>query len=247
MTTDVQMLLTDEHRQSYRRNGYVTLRNVLPISDIDRLEQRFLGLVYEYCGQRFTSAHSEEFAQFLIANRELERKLYDGIRGFPWLTEFGCIPPLASIINALHGESSGLMSKIPFRLDLPGVTRELAVWHQDYFYVKGNTDIITAWIPLQDTPYERGCLLVMPQSHELGPLNHDAQVLGKRHYPTAVFEREVRYVPMAKGDLLLFNSLLLHSSGLNISQTPRFSVQCRYTKLSLPADASMGEVIPLPV
>ena len=40
--------------------------------------------------------------------------------------------------------------------DLPGVTRELAVWHQDYRYVRGNTDIVTAWVPLQDTPYVRG-------------------------------------------------------------------------------------------
>ena len=137
------------------------------------------------------------------------------------------------------------MSKIPFRIDLPGVTRELAIWHQDYRYVQGNTEIITAWIPLQDTPYIRGCLMVMPGSHAMGILAHDVDVLDKRHFPSEIFQREVRYVEMQRGDILLFHSLLLHSSNLNMSQTTRLSIQARYTILSAPTDPSMGEVISL--
>ena len=62
-----------------------------------------------------------------------------------------------------------IRSKIPLRFDLPGVSRELAIWHQDYWYVKGNVDVVTAWVPMQDTPYELGCVMVMPGSHKLGP------------------------------------------------------------------------------
>ncbi|MBK6632542.1 MAG: phytanoyl-CoA dioxygenase family protein [Betaproteobacteria bacterium] len=148
-------------------------------------------------------------------------------------------------MSDLLGGRAGLMGKIPFRIDLPGVTRELAVWHQDYRYVRGNTDIITAWVPLQDTPYVRGCLMVMPGSQELGIIEHDHEVLGKRHSPSGVFGREVRYVEMRRGDLLLFHSLLLHSSTLNMSPTVRLSIQARYSALSAPTDPSMGQVIPV--
>lgn len=87
--------------------------------------------------------------------------------------------------------------------------------------------------------------MVMPKSHKLGILEHDQEVLGKRHFPSGVFDREVRYVEMKRGDLLLFHSLLLHSSGLNMSPTVRISIQARYSALSAPTDQSMGSVIPV--
>lgn len=221
------------------------MRGALPVDLLDRLEASWLGLVEAWGGRRFEGAQSEELAQFLLENRELERKLYDGIREYPWLAELGACREIAGPVTDLLGEPAGLMGKIPFRIDLPGVTRELAVWHQDYRYVRGNTGIVTAWVPLQDTPYVRGCLMVMPGSHELGILEHDREVFGKRHYPSGIFGREVRYVEMQRGDLLLFHSLLLHSSGLNMSPTPRLSIQARYSALSAPTDPSMGSVIPV--
>ncbi len=87
--------------------------------------------------------------------------------------------------------------------------------------------------------------MVMPGAHALGILDHDMEVLGKRHFPSGIFEREVRYIEMQKGDLLLFHSLLPHSSGLNMSATVRLSVQARYSALSMPIDIAMGEVIPI--
>jgi ectoine hydroxylase-related dioxygenase (phytanoyl-CoA dioxygenase family) len=65
----------------------------------------------------------------------------------------------------------------------------------------------------------------------------------KRHYPSGIFDREVRYVEMRRGDLLLFHSLLLHSSGINLSDCARLSLQPRYTCLDDETDPSMGEVI----
>src|SRR5690606_4704806 len=104
---------------------------------------------------------------------------------------------------------------------------------------------VTAWIPLQDTSFIEGCLLVMPGSQELGVLAHDRLVLGKRHFPSGIFERDVRYIEMKRGDLLLFNSLLLHSSGVNLSDHARLSVQARYSRMKDPTDPSMGAVIPV--
>lgn len=191
--------LTDGQKQQYQQDGFLLIRQALPSVAVEQVEAEFLGLVEKWGGRRFDSVQSKDLAQFLLENRELERKLYDEIRHFPWLVEFGRSAEIAQPVSQLLGERAGLMAKIPFRIDLPGVTRELAVWHQDYRYVQGNTEIITAWMPLQDTPYARGCLMVMPGSQSMGILDHDMEVLGKRHFPSGVFGREVRYIEMQKG------------------------------------------------
>lgn len=234
--------LTGEQKKKYKKYGFILIRDVLPLEKINHIEKKFLEMIEEWSGGIFKSTQPEGLAKFLLGNRELERKLYDGVRHFSWLSDFCKIEEIARPVSELIGSASGVMEKIPFRIDLPRVIRELAVWHQDYNYVKGNTEVITAWIPLQHTSYATGCLMVMPGSQNLGVLNHDMSVLGKRHFPSDIFEREVRYVEMQKGDLLLFNSLLLHSSGLNISSIVRLSIQARYSALSSATDAAMGRV-----
>jgi ectoine hydroxylase-related dioxygenase (phytanoyl-CoA dioxygenase family) len=216
----------------------------VPEEQIDILERHLLDLAAELGAGRFTSLQSPDFARRLLDDRELERNLYDRVRTYSWLADFALQEGVAGPAAELLGEPSGLMSKIPVRIDLPGVVRELAVWHQDFHYVRGNEGIVTAWIPLQDTPYIRGCLMVMPGSHDSGRLDHDVEVLGKRHFPSGVFHNPVQYVEMRRGDLLLFNSLLLHSSSLNMSDTVRLSIQARYSALSAQTDPSMGSLIP---
>lgn len=230
---------------TYETEGFCLIKGAVPAQVLDTLEARIISLVHEWTGINYGSTRSVEFANALSNDRDLERRLYDRVRDFDWLQTFSLAPEITRHVKALLGNEICLMSKIPLRLDIPQVVREIAVWHQDYWYVKGNTQIVTAWIPLQDTSYAEGCLLVMPGSHELGPLDHDKTILAKRHYPSGIFEREVRYVEMKRGDLLLFNSLLLHSSGINISDRARLSVQARFSRMDAPTDASMGKVIPI--
>lgn len=237
------MQLSESQKADYLNKGYILLKRAISQESLNLLETRFLSLVSEWGGRDFNSAQSPELAEFLLHNRDLERRIYDGIRAFSWLEEFSLQPEITNPIKDILGNNIALMSKIPFRIDLPGVTRELAVWHQDYKYVMGNEEIVTAYTTLQDTPYIRGCLMVMPGSHKLGALNHDAEVLGKRHYPSNIFDREVRYVEMERGDLLLFNALLLHSLGLNLSSTAMLTVQSRYSERDAPTHPAMGKLI----
>lgn len=230
---------------NYEEDGYVVLRNAVSARVLDDLDANVTRLVREWTGQNVGSTRTKAFADLLLSDRELERRLYNEVRTFDWLPSFSSDEGLTAAVSTIMGPKFGLFSKIPMRFDLPAVIRELAVWHQDYWYVKGNVDVVTAWIPLQDTAYNLGCLMVMPGSHKLGALNHDGEALGKRHFPTNVFDRQVRYVEMKRGDILLFNSLLLHSSGMNIADTARLSVQARYTPLDGAVDPGMGTVIPL--
>ncbi len=77
------MSLNESQLNQYEQDGYLILRKALPDELLDTLEHRFLELVKEWGGRTFSSAQLPELAQFLLENRELETKLYDGIRTFP--------------------------------------------------------------------------------------------------------------------------------------------------------------------
>jgi phytanoyl-CoA hydroxylase len=127
-------------------------------------------------------------------------------------------------------------------MDMPNWIKEMAHWHQDYFYVKGNEKVVTVWFPMQDTKYIHGCLSVMPKSHLLGSVTHDLPI-GKKMIPQNIFNNDIKLVEMNKGDILLFSALLLHSSNINISKEIRYSMQPRFTPLTENTDEDMKGVI----
>lgn len=241
-------LQTNDLLQKYANDGYVLIEQAIPPDALTIFENNFLSFVQQKCCHYFDSMCSNAITNYLLNNRDAEKSLYENIRSCDWLSSFcSGIYVTKHISNLLGQKHIDLLSKIVFRIDLPFVTRELAVWHQDYWYVQGNTDIVTAWIPICDTFYHHGCLLVMPGSHKLGILNHDQNLLKKRHMPSGIFQNVVKYVEMKRGDLLLFHSLFLHSSGLNISDCTRFSIQARFSRPDLPTSAAMGNRIHLTI
>ena len=232
-------------REEYERDGYVIGRGIVPSNRIDELLSRFLSLTNELSGSSYAGAYDPALSARLSDDHILQSTVYDAVRKPNWLVEFSKTPSLVDAVRSIAGKQIGLFSKIPFRIDVPREIKELAVWHQDHFYVKGNISIVTAWIPMQDTNYLNGCLSVMPGSHKLGPVKHDVTVLAKRHFPSAHLDRAIRLVEIEKGDVLFAHSCLLHSGNINLSDAPRYSVQARYTLLGEQTDPSMGEVIPL--
>jgi len=92
--------------------------------------------------------------------------------------------------------------------------------HQDYGYFPHRGVSMTAAIlHLDDAPDAKGCVRVYPRSHKLGPL----AAIGQDHHVDA--ERfplsGATPIEAEAGDLLVFNYLTVHGSGLNISDEPR--------------------------
>jgi phytanoyl-CoA hydroxylase len=90
--------------------------------------------------------------------------------------------------------------------------------HQDYYYFPHTSDSMTAAIiHFDDAPIEKGCLRVIPGSHKLGPLD---AVGDDRHLPGYAIE-DATPIPAGTGDVIFFNYMLIHGSGLNLSNEPR--------------------------
>ena len=90
--------------------------------------------------------------------------------------------------------------------------------HQDYpYFPHAGNSMTAAIIHFDDAPIEKGCLRVVPGSHKLGPLEPEGE---DRHLPGFAIE-DAAPLPAKAGDVIFFNYLLIHGSGLNLSSEPR--------------------------
>ncbi|MCA1654068.1 MAG: phytanoyl-CoA dioxygenase family protein [Sphingomicrobium sp.] len=92
--------------------------------------------------------------------------------------------------------------------------------HQDYpYFPHARHSMIAAIIHFDDAPEEKGCLRVYPGSHRLGPI----EAIGDDHHaPEDRFPIErATPIPAKAGDAIFMSYLLVHGSGVNVSDEPR--------------------------
>lgn len=210
----------------FDRYGFYLARGLLSQEDLNLVEIRAIAAVSRNY-KAITGLNDADWVSHAINNPNCVTRVYDEIRDDNVFIDLGRTPSVTRIVKELVREPK-LYRKVPFRIDVPFETKELAFWHQDDYYVKGNDEELTVWIPLYDTNVQHGALQVMPGSHTNGRVPHTFSV-GKKSLPTCIYENEIRYVEMRRGDALFFSSFLLHSSSLNISDQIRYSIQLRYT------------------
>lgn len=92
--------------------------------------------------------------------------------------------------------------------------------HQDYpYFPHERHSMIAVIIHFDDAPVEKGCLRVVPGSHKLGPLPAVGQ---DHHLPEDQYPIEAALaVPAKAGDAIFMSYLLVHGSGVNVSDEPR--------------------------
>lgn len=109
-------------------------------------------------------------------------------------------------------------------------------WHQDYGYWYHNFVLFpwlcSAYIAVDSSTRENGCLQVIPGSHQVGRIDHvlsgDQAGADKERVGEILKRMELVYVEMDPGDTLFFDCNLLHRSDQNRSERPRWSMICAY-------------------
>lgn len=112
--------------------------------------------------------------------------------------------------------------------------------HQDNGVVlpeADQTDMLTVWFPLWDVTVENGCLVVWPQSHRQGLLDH-CPSQGDLQIPGKLLNGKARAMPMKRGDVLLMHKLTIHASHANHSDNVRWSFDLRYNPIGQPTGRS---------
>jgi phytanoyl-CoA hydroxylase len=92
--------------------------------------------------------------------------------------------------------------------------------HQDYpYFPHERHSMIAVILHFDDAPEEKGCLRVYPGTHKLGPLEAVGQ---DHHVPEDVYPiAGATPIPAKAGDAIFLSYLLVHGSGVNVSNEPR--------------------------
>ncbi len=113
-------------------------------------------------------------------------------------------------------------------------------WHQDYGYWYQNgvlkPDLCSVSIAVDRATKENGCLQVLKGSHKMGRVEHiltgDQAGADMERVNIARQRMELVDCVMNPGDALFFHANLLHASGRNDSEFPRWSMICCYNARS---------------
>lgn len=226
----------------FRQEGYLFFRSVM--SDrvqiaAHRVREKLSGLGWIRNGDAVLagpSACSVGDAAFTVGLRAVL-----GLRSVHDLTRD---PGLRSILDCLFGEPIVAQPRTTPRIVYPASSNpnsETAA-HQDYHYVQGSLDTVTAWLPLMDIPREAGSLEVLEGSHLRGL----CRTMGGSKYRCATASVDLRSndwrgADFQLGDVLLFSCLTVHRALQNASRLLRLSVDCRFQPVnSTMADSSLS-------
>jgi len=96
--------------------------------------------------------------------------------------------------------------------------------------MQGSINGMVAWIPLVDIDQELGSIKVVPGSHRRGLQSE--QKSGSFGLVHGYNEGDFVSFDMKQGDIILFNSFLVHKSGDNTTDDIRWSCHMRYNDLA---------------
>lgn len=219
--------------EAYVRRGYAVLRGVLDedgCAEARAESERLMGL----CGadQRRYAARLELETDHLAAEdrsgmEAVIRKIEPISDLSPLFATMATRSSVAGPARAVLGGDVGLFED-KLNLKLPGGSPY--PWHQDWACCwRAHTDeLVTCFVYLDAADETNGCLQVVPGSH-LGRPIHPFRGAGQFEVDPGAFDaRQAVPVPLAAGDMIIFDPYLLHSSDLNRGTSPRRAIIYTY-------------------
>ncbi|MCY0879669.1 MAG: phytanoyl-CoA dioxygenase family protein [Firmicutes bacterium] len=204
-------MIASQELQQYWEQGYVVLPDCLDASVLDEVEsrldyydadhhERLLGV-----GKEGISRANEIAFTANLAGKDRV------------LAEFVGSDPFVELATRILGPNVQLYwDQAVYKR--PETAQDFP-WHQDTGYVPTDpAHYLTCWIPLVDATIDNGCIWVIPGSHRQGMVTHQPTALGLQCYFGP--DRGVP-VPVSRGSVIAFSSLLFHRSGPNVSSQMR--------------------------
>jgi phytanoyl-CoA hydroxylase len=205
-------------KRQFDRDGYVVARALFPPDEVDRLRDHFMDL-------RRRGSYPDD----LVGVRPDSR---DPLRRYPRMAQMHRWDPTTlawlldrrirdRLVALLGADPYAVQSMLYFK---PPGSRGQAV-HQDNFYLRAEPGTcVAAWMALDATDEDNGCLTVVPGSQRwpiLCTRKADTRVSFTDVTVPVPAGEEQRPIRMAPGDALFFHGSLVHGSHPNTT-TDRF-------------------------
>jgi ectoine hydroxylase len=208
----------------YHRNGYIVEKSLFDKEEIELLHR---------AAKEDRALDQHSFGRGDGEGGTVRLSLWN----HPGDTIYGMFARCESVVNSaellLGGEVYHYHSKMIMKDAKVGGAW---AWHQDYGYWYQNGVLFplltSAFIAVDPATKENGCMQVLKGSHLLGRIDHvltgDQAGADMERVNEAAKRLELVHVEMAPGDVLFFDSNLLHRSDQNRSENPRWSMICCY-------------------
>ncbi|HSK12114.1 MAG TPA: phytanoyl-CoA dioxygenase family protein [Phnomibacter sp.] len=224
-------MLTDQQIENYHRDGYLIFPGMLSGAEVEKL-------------YAIAIADDVMLSHGFDLNDSSGKKTRLSLWYTPGDDAYGLLTRSRRLVDAVDrlmdagGEVCHFHSKLMQKEPRVGGAWE---WHQDYGYWYKNEFLypgrmISVMVAITEANRENGCLEVIKGSHQMGRVEHgfSGEQVGasQRYVDLALQTMEHVFVELKAGDALFFHSNLLHRSGPNLSDRPRWSLISCYNRSS---------------
>ena len=256
--------LTPQQIRQFKEEGYLIVRQMLPHEAlqplISELAQKVDRAIQEAVRQGQLDS-GDTFSDAPFANRLALASDACTDRRWLWQTYFSrgkpisagmfalrVTPTLLDATESLIGPEILAHPQFALRTKMPDLALMDIPWHQDLAYLipaeAGETLVVNFWIPLVSATAENGCMQVIPGSHREGLVAHDLQLTTPGHKGARGINNadlppgDFVTCEVDAGDVLMTMERMVHRSIPNRSNTVRWSVDTRYSRIGLPTGRS---------
>jgi ectoine hydroxylase-related dioxygenase (phytanoyl-CoA dioxygenase family) len=209
--------LTPDQQRFYAENGFILLKGVFTKPEMAAMRREMHQLAERLAGHR--GAWDPTWPSVRTGKTEIKH-CHDVQFHSAATTRLITDPRLTAPLQSLIGPNIQLHHTKMFIK--PPEKGSPFPMHQDYYYFPHERHtMMAAIIHFDDAPVAKGCVRVVPGSHKLGPLQPD----GDNHDNSLPHERfpidKATPCEAEAGDVLLFNYMTIHGSGVNVSDEAR--------------------------
>ncbi len=202
------MAISEQVLDEYRRNGVVKVEHVISREEAAHYREVTLNIL-ETTPHGGSARYGKIFHQYLDVWRDSEA-----------LRELTLHPKVGAIAERLAGMPMRLwhdhtLAKEPSKAQPTAFHQDQMKWPFD-----NPRHTLSAWIALQDTPVERGCMSFLAGSHNLKDLpNIDTgdQERWKMERPDLEWWPRIT-MPLRAGDCTCHHGMIMHAAGANVTE-----------------------------
>ncbi len=241
-------MITAAQRALFEKEGYLVIPNVFRKEDLDAADRTLRRLVRYQLNRAKESNPSipevppgREFEEGMSLLDQIDHKHISHIHdtqyklpeGYRLISE----PAVRPILNQIMGsgpESALFCSGGYIVIGMPRDEIFTVGWHKDTFTIPPHGKLLQIWAPLiQNSTVEGGTLKLRPGSHKAGWRGQKIVEGVRGIFRYQITDEELaKYKPkdveVSLGDMVVFDPGMIHSGGINTSESCRFSFAAFY-------------------
>jgi phytanoyl-CoA hydroxylase len=252
MISSLLGLFETKHHEHFDEHGYVILGSLLSGSELSGLRRRAEdlmmgrvttpGVAFQLDGEENDYGKLQP-RTIGPSEHTLNYRRLDELHNDPLYLDYMQHPVFRQLTRHYIGDDVSIFRSM--FMNKPANRGTVLPWHQDVGEGWGldTTPATTVWTAIDDATVESGCMQIVPGSHKHGILNakHFTSEEDQARYctPDKVMDLEMR-----AGEAVLINNLMIHRSGVNITDNPRRALSVAYMDAAT-RNAKSGDLFPI--